>query len=323
MRCWKRPAASAPRCSHRRTLPATGAAPSRTAWCAPPTASPTPGGNSSTAAGTALPSRLTLAARDCRVSSRRRLGGRPFVDLDTRRIRFAKRAEFAGPRRLAAVVGREERVLEEIRVLPQGRALAPARRRGGGRHDLAARMRRRRSGLRAPRRGRAVRHQQLQFGNRRHVVDRAAQIAHPAGREHGLLDLHDPSRVAAVGVEIDRREHTAVRTADREGDVDRAEQLVPVAHFLRVGWLAEAHQRQLRQHDVVRQRFAELAVHAALVGAEHRPGRQIPFTRQRFGLRRTGTQRKPDDSRCQNGHRDQCNDPGQGLLHGQAAVRRV
>jgi hypothetical protein len=45
----------------------------------------------------------------------------------------------------------------------------------------------------------------------------------------------------------------------------RAQQLVPEAHFLRIGWLAEAHQRQFRQHDVVRQRFTQLTVHPPFV----------------------------------------------------------
>jgi hypothetical protein len=49
----------------------------------------------------------------------------------------------------------------------------------------------------------------------------------------------------------------ALHTAN--ADVDGAQQLVPEAHFLRIGWLAKAHQRQFRQHDVVRQRFTQAA----------------------------------------------------------------
>ena len=44
------------------------------------------------------------------------------------------------------------------------------------------------------------------------------------------------------------------------------EQLVPVAHLLRVVRLQEAHQRQLGQHDVVWQCLAQLTVHTPLVG---------------------------------------------------------
>ena len=180
------------------------------------------------------------------------------------------------------VVRREERILEEIRSPATARpgaaccaATSPTRRDG-----WAARCR-----LRPARRGRALRHQQLQFGDGRQVVHRAAQVAHAAGAEHRLLDLQHAARIAAVGVQVDRRQHATVGAADRECHVDRAEQFVPVAHFLRVGRLAEAHQRQLRQHDVVRQGLAQLAVDAPLVGAEHRPRREGPLRRQRLRLR--------------------------------------
>ena len=53
--------------------------------------------------------------------------------------------------------------------------------------DLATRVRRRRRGLRPARRCGALRHQQLQFGNRRHVIHRAAQVAHTAGASTACL----------------------------------------------------------------------------------------------------------------------------------------
>ena len=110
-----------------------------------------------------------------------------------------------------------------------------------------------------------MRHQQLQFGHRGQVVDGAAQVAHPTGAEDRLLDLQHATRVAAVGVEVDGSKHAAVGAADRKRHVDRPQQFVPKAHVLRVVGLAKAHQGQLRQHDVVRQGFTQLAVDASLV----------------------------------------------------------
>ena len=194
-----------------------------------------------------------------------------------RQVRILADAEAVLP-----AVGSEERVLEPRRVLPEGGALRPSRGHRAG--ERVARFvqvgRRRGAGLGARAGGRA-RHQQLQLAGRRQVVDRAAQVADPAGAQHRLLDLQDAARVVAVGVQVDRREHPAVGAADREGDVDRAEQLVPVAHFARIVRLAEAHQRQLGEDDVMRQRLAHQLVDAALVGGEHRPRGQGPFGGQR------------------------------------------
>ena len=54
------------------------------------------------------------------------------------------------------------------------------------------------------------------------MVQRTAQVAYAASRQHRLLDLQHAPRVAAVDVEVDGGEHTAVGAADGEGDVDRA-----------------------------------------------------------------------------------------------------
>ena len=211
------------------------------------------------------------------------------------RICERQRCELAVAERVRAAVGGEERVLESRRVLPESASLR-APRRDGARERVARVVevaRRHQAGLRAARSGRrAARHQELQLGRGRQVIDRAAQVADAARTEHRLLDLQDAARVATVGVEIDRREHAAVRAADREGHVDRTEQVVPVADFVRVGRLREAHQRKLREHDVVRQRFAQELVDATLVGREHRARRERPFGRQR--LRSTWAANNPD-----------------------------
>jgi len=39
------------------------------------------------------------------------------------------------------------------------------------------------------------------------VVDRAADVTDPAGRQDGLLDLRGATRVATVVVEVDRCQH--------------------------------------------------------------------------------------------------------------------
>jgi hypothetical protein len=100
------------------------------------------------------------------------------------------------------------------------------------------------------------------------MVCRAAQVAHAAGGQHRLLDLQAAARVRAVGVQVDRSQHAAVGTADRKGGVDRSEQLVPEPNLLRISGLAKAHQRQLGEHDVMRQRLTQLTIDTPLVGAE-------------------------------------------------------
>ena len=256
-----------------------------------------------------------------RRTGRRRAGGRATSRTETplRRMLPMEPNSLAGAG-VGAAFGAEEGVLEEARVLPQRRALATPRGRGAGQR-VACRVDARRS-LRAARRGRALRHQQLQLRDRRQVVHRAAQVAHAAGRQHRLLDLQHAPRVAAVGVQVDGGEHAPVGAADGEGDVDRAQQLVPVAHLLRIGGLREAHQRQLGQHDVVRQRLAQLSVDATLVGAEHRPRGQVPFGGQGRGPRRARARPPPRQQTGAQRQRRQGDDPGKWLLrhvHGRGA----
>ena len=135
--------------------------------------------------------------------------------------------------------------------------------------------------LRPTRRVATLQHQQLQFGDRWQVVGRAAQIAHPAGSHHRLLDAGGPvGRAAAVVAEVDGRQHPAIGAAHREGDMDDPQQVKPVAHLLRIAGLAEPHQRQFGQNDVVGQRLAQLTVDPAFVGGEDGPRQQIPINRQ-------------------------------------------
>ena len=48
--------------------------------------------------------------------------------------------------------------------------------------------------------------------------------------------------------------------------------VIPVAHLARVGRLAEAHQGQLRQDDVVREGLAQQPINAPFIGRKYRPG---------------------------------------------------
>ena len=174
---------------------------------------------------------------------------------------------------------------------------------GHGAGQVVARLAHRGAGLRPARRRADLRHQQLQFGNRGQVVERAAQVTHAAGAEHRLLDLDTASRVAAFGVQVDGRQHAPVGAADRKADVGGAQQVVPVAHLARVGGLAKAHQRQLGQQHMVRQRFAQLAIDAPLVGAEHRARGQGPLRRQRRLLGHALARRRQQHRPQQQGQR--------------------
>ena len=238
------------------------------------------------------------------------------------RVGERERRELAVAEAVLAAVGGEERILEHGRVLPQRSALrAPT---GDGAGQRIARLvevaRRNQPGLRsACRRRGAARHQQLQLGGGRQVVDRTAQIADPAGAEHRLLDLQDATRVAAIGVEVDRRQDTAVGAADREGDVDGAEQVVPVANPRRIARLREAHERQLRKDDVVRQRLAQELVDATLIGGKDRPRRERPIGRQRWRPARPA--REPErDQRDQESHRH--HDPRKAVHHERSTPMR-
>src|SRR5262245_13242902 len=80
------------------------------------------------------------------------LGGWAFVHFEAGASRAAQCAELAATRGFAAVIGSEERILEEIGVLPQRCTVASTVRRCADGGDFTPRVSRRRCGLRPPRR---------------------------------------------------------------------------------------------------------------------------------------------------------------------------
>jgi len=162
-----------------------------------------------------------------------------------------------------------------------------------------------------------LRHEQLQLGHRRQVIDWAAQVAHAAGTEHGLLDLQHATRIAAVGIQVDGREHTAVGAANGKRDMNRAQQFVPEPDLLWIVRLTEAHQGELGQDDVVRQRFTQLAIDPTFVGRKHRSRRQGPLGRQWRDPWLALARQPPSDRADQrNQEHDECDDPRQQGFHG-------